>query len=261
MKIALIADVHGNALALERIIEDAAAQGAERLVSLGDFIANGPCPAETLALHRQYGIEAIRGNTEDYIINAYRSKLKGETFLALSEKGRKGVQWCCQVLTEEDILYIEKLPATLEINLPCGNKLLCYHGTPSSNMGELKENSPNAEFDKIIRDCGYRYYAGGHTHNMYIKRYKGNMFINPGCAGIPVCSYEQGKAASIFAGTEYIILEVSAKGGFSASIRRIRISKKELKKMVENSEMPNKQERLNLIEKCNCPNQVLTETV
>jgi predicted phosphodiesterase len=252
MKIALIADVHGNTLALDRIIKEARSQGAERLISLGDFIANGPFPVETLKMHRENGVEMIRGNTEDYIADAYRHERKSESFLALGDTIRTSIEWCSQLFTGEEISFLESLPISIEISLPDGSKLLCYHGTPASNLGVLRENSDDAIFESIIEENGSQYYAGGHTHNMYIKRYKGKIFINPGCSGMPICSYAEGKPASFFAGTEYVMLEVSEKGGFIASIRRIEICKKELLGLVQSSDMPNKEARLAMIENCCC---------
>ena len=53
MKYAILSDIHANAEALRRVLADAAQNGADRIVCLGDVVGYGPLPAETLALVRQ----------------------------------------------------------------------------------------------------------------------------------------------------------------------------------------------------------------
>ena len=53
MKYAIISDVHANVTALECVLADARANGAEKIVCLGDVVGYGPLPAETVALVRK----------------------------------------------------------------------------------------------------------------------------------------------------------------------------------------------------------------
>ena len=64
MRIAVLADVHGNSLALEAVLADLGRRGADLLVNLGDC-ASGPLwPRE--ATERQMALDAvtIRGNCD-----------------------------------------------------------------------------------------------------------------------------------------------------------------------------------------------------
>ena len=49
MRYAVISDVHANLEALERVLADARACGAEKVVCLGDVVGYGPRPAECVA--------------------------------------------------------------------------------------------------------------------------------------------------------------------------------------------------------------------
>ena len=60
MKYAIISDVHANVTALECVLADARANGAEKIVCLGDVVGYGPLPAETLALVQEQGEAARR---------------------------------------------------------------------------------------------------------------------------------------------------------------------------------------------------------
>lgn len=50
MRVALLADIHGNAAALHAVLGDACAQGVETLWFLGDIVGYGPLPARCVKL-------------------------------------------------------------------------------------------------------------------------------------------------------------------------------------------------------------------
>src|SRR2546421_5375015 len=62
--VAILYDVHGNLPALEAVLADAEAAGAERFVLGGDYALFGAWPAETVERLRELDAEWIRGNGE-----------------------------------------------------------------------------------------------------------------------------------------------------------------------------------------------------
>ena len=48
MKYAILSDLHANRDALDRVLADVAACGADTVVCLGDIVGYGPLPKETL---------------------------------------------------------------------------------------------------------------------------------------------------------------------------------------------------------------------
>lgn len=70
MRIALIADVHSNILALEAVIKAIKRHKPDQIISLGDQVNLGPCPRETLALLQAEGVACLHGNHERYILSA-----------------------------------------------------------------------------------------------------------------------------------------------------------------------------------------------
>lgn len=68
MRIALLTDIHGNLEALEACLAHAAAQGAQRLVFLGDLVGYGADPVAVVARVRgfmQQGAIVLRGNHDE----------------------------------------------------------------------------------------------------------------------------------------------------------------------------------------------------
>jgi hypothetical protein len=70
MSIALLYDVHGNLLALNAVLEDAEAAGADSYLLGGDYAAFGPWPRETVErLQLLPRALWIRGNGERWLID------------------------------------------------------------------------------------------------------------------------------------------------------------------------------------------------
>ena len=62
MRLAVIADIHGNLLALEAVLAHIAARGITRIVNLGDCVSGPLCPAETAARLMALAMPTVRGN-------------------------------------------------------------------------------------------------------------------------------------------------------------------------------------------------------
>jgi predicted phosphodiesterase len=69
VKIGIIADIHGNDVALRAVLKDASRFGVDCWWALGDLVLFGPRPAEVLELlHGLPGIKMLRGNTDRYVL-------------------------------------------------------------------------------------------------------------------------------------------------------------------------------------------------
>lgn len=69
MRLGVVADIHGNDVALRAVLRDAAALDVERWWALGDLVLFGPRPAEVLELLQCLpGISMLRGNTDRYVL-------------------------------------------------------------------------------------------------------------------------------------------------------------------------------------------------
>ena len=62
MRLAVVADIHGNLPALEAVLADQAGRHVDRVVNLGDCVSGPLWPRETLALLQSRGWPTVRGN-------------------------------------------------------------------------------------------------------------------------------------------------------------------------------------------------------
>lgn len=126
-RIALIADIHGNALALRHVLDAIDAMDVDRIICLGDVSATGPQPVEAAAGLRERGIPTVMGNADAEILDPSDSGQAEEPmkrFLEISA-------WGSRELNEEDRAFLSGFPGTLEIDTK-GGALLCVHGSPKS---------------------------------------------------------------------------------------------------------------------------------
>lgn len=102
---AIISDVHANLEALERVLADAARQGANRVFCLGDVVGYGPEPAETIARIREACVMTLAGNHD----RAVAGQIGTSNFNAAA---REGVERHQAELGREAILWLRNLTAT-----------------------------------------------------------------------------------------------------------------------------------------------------
>src|SRR5215471_15524104 len=67
MRIAVLADFHGNLAALEAVVEDLQNRRPDQVVNLGDCVSGPLWPSETAALLMALGWPTVRGNHDRWV--------------------------------------------------------------------------------------------------------------------------------------------------------------------------------------------------
>jgi predicted phosphodiesterase len=175
-RIALISDAHGNAWALEAVLEDIGGRGVERILDLGDVAQGSLRPAETIALLRRHGVESVRGNT-DRMLLAPAPGYEADHELARA------------TLSAEDWAWLAAQPPTRSV----GGVFLC-HGTPLCDTAPLLETvrpeggrlATEAEITARLAGAeGAALVACGHTHAARLVLLAGGRAcVNPGSVGL-----------------------------------------------------------------------------
>jgi hypothetical protein len=107
MRVAVLADVHGNLPALEAVLDDIDAVGVDAIVLDGD-VATGPMPAETLDRLAELREEAIwvRGNADRELVAVYDGKLNPD----LPDPARPPTEYCASRLEKRHRNLLADLP-------------------------------------------------------------------------------------------------------------------------------------------------------
>lgn len=189
MKYGIIADVHSNLAALERVLY--LMGEVDEVWCLGDIVGYGPEPNECLEIISNLGGRVIAGNHDLGAI--------GETSLDLFNVYAAEVcRWTGEVLDDEGEDYIRSLSRN---GLRLGNSLL-VHGSPRDPIWEYVLTLRQAA--EIFRSTVERFIFVGHSHLPFVFRWRvesaeiaplaegklsleedARFIINPGSVGQP----------------------------------------------------------------------------
>jgi diadenosine tetraphosphatase ApaH/serine/threonine PP2A family protein phosphatase len=172
--LAILYDIHGNLPALEAVVADANAAGAERFLLGGDYALFGPFPAETIsALEHLPSASWIRGNVERW--TAHPDQAPDDGFVPAA------IEACLEVLSAESVVQLD----SLEEQLVSGGTRYC-HASPLSDMRSFLPE-PAGEDDELLDGVGEHRVVFGHTHLQFRRvRSDGVELVNPGSVGMPL---------------------------------------------------------------------------
>ncbi len=158
MKYAVISDIHSNFEALKEVLKDAEAQGAERIVCLGDLVGYAAEPNEVITLLREKKIPCIQGNHD--MAAFYNPEIN-----LFNDAAKEAMRLTRKILTQESKNFLKNLPKSFS-----ENDLLFVHGTPpNSNVLYISDFLPEQliELFKLFLE---KVCFVGHTH--YLHRYE-----------------------------------------------------------------------------------------
>jgi diadenosine tetraphosphatase ApaH/serine/threonine PP2A family protein phosphatase len=108
MRVAVIADVHANAPALEAVLEAASHSGIDALVCLGDIIGYNAEPAACVEAVRQAADVVVAGNHD---VDTVRSEAGAGT----NSEARCVLEWTRRQLGPPELDYLSCLPAIVVV--------------------------------------------------------------------------------------------------------------------------------------------------
>jgi predicted phosphodiesterase len=129
MKVAVLADIHGNSHALEAILADLETEKPDLIVSAGDMIGCSPYPDSPKVWRRlsEAGIPKILGNQEDFVLTYHNPEPNP---LIQSSVRFMPTQYVARQFTQADMEEMSALPMYLTIEGPGGDDILVCHSSP-----------------------------------------------------------------------------------------------------------------------------------
>lgn len=204
MKIAIIADIHGNAPALEAVLADLAGERYDRLIDLGDAF-NGPIdPAGVMAQLRPLEMVHIRGNGERMVLAEDPADRSGSATFTRERLDSAELEW------------ISTWPGTWTE----GDVFAC-HGTPASDEAYLLEDPLGQRVGLRDRGAIASDLAGigaglilcGHSHlPQLVQMAEGVTILNPGSVGLPAYSLSAPVAHSMETGSPHARYAIAQRG-------------------------------------------------
>lgn len=182
MRLAVLADIHGNLPALDAALHEIDREGVDAIVLNGD-IAAGPMPAETLDRLAALGDRAIwvHGNAEREVVAAY----DGLPDPALPDEVRQVTGYTASRLTRRHRDLIDGLPRTVSLEVTGLGQVLFCHATPHSDTDTVLVDSPLDRYREAFAGTTEPTVVLGHTHMPFDRLADRRRFVNPGSVGMP----------------------------------------------------------------------------
>lgn len=217
MRLAAIADVHGNYLALEAVLADIRAQGVGEIVNLGDM-ASGPLDARrTMDVLMALDAVHVLGNHDRYLIDRPPEKMGSWDRPAHAQLDARHLDWLRRVpkiaVLRDQVFLCHATPDHdevywLETVLPDGTVRM-------SGLDAIEARATDISQSLIL--CA-------HTHVARAVRLRdGRLIVNPGSVGSPGYRDTHPYPHVIEAGTpdaRYAILEL-ADGKWQVTFRHV----------------------------------------
>lgn len=194
MRLAVLADIHGNLPALEAVLDDVRQYEVDGFIVAGDHVDKGPYPNETLHLLRTLKGWLIRGNADDYFFDQVAHAPR------MWPAGRKwaAVRWACQRLDEEALCFIGSLPEQCVVAMPGTAPIRVVHCSPHDptkalfpsrdpialawyeQAQTLPPESERLDLDSVMEQLDEPLLICGDTHIPWHEECKNGSVVNPG---------------------------------------------------------------------------------
>jgi putative phosphoesterase len=171
-RVAVVSDVHGNAVALEAVLAELGRHEPELVVFGGD-LTWGPLPEETLALVHGLGTPAafVRGNAE-------RALLERED--DPSERAR----WLLERHSPDALAFLTSFVEQQAIEIDGLGAVRFCHGSPRSDEELVTPETPPARMRALSENVAERVLVTAHTHLQFDRTVGGLRSVNPGSVGM-----------------------------------------------------------------------------
>ncbi|MCP3027930.1 metallophosphoesterase [Halobacillus sp. A5] len=234
MRLAFIADIHGNARALESVLEDINKRSVDQLFVLGDLSYRGLEPQKCVEMIQELDAKVIKGNADEWIV---RGVQEGEVPAEVLEDMNEEKDWSSSQMSSEAISYLDNLDDEINEDFE-GVHVHGYHATPEDLFEVvLPSETEDAMKERLMTNEMADIYVYGHIHKPYIRHIDGKIIINTGSVGLPFDGLAQ---------PSYAMVDVED-GGVQTSIIRTNYDLEELVEDVKESGYPQKELLMKLL--------------
>ena len=247
-KIAIISDIHGSYIAACRVIEDIKKRGIKRIFCLGDLVAKGSQPNDTVELIKKNCEVVVKGNCDDLISSKCTTK---EHF------------WNHNNITKENLEYLDNLPLYYDFYMS-GLKIRLIHASTDSLYKSIEyyniDSKLKDKIDKLFENSSYLgcdfksstpdIVIFGHIHSPFVYRDGTKIAINPGSVSNGCDVIE--KNGNKYVLSSYLIIEgdynSKLASDFEFEIVKLPYDYEKEIENLKNSDMPNKEMAINELE-------------
>jgi len=180
-RVAVVSDVHGNALALQAVLRELA-DASPDLVVFGGDLTWGPLPEETWALVEPLRSSAIfvSGNAERGLAES-AARIDGGVGADLSPRER----WMVEQHSVYTRARLGTFVDTTVVEISGLGAVRFCHGSPRSDEELITFATPETRMRALLEGVQERVLVSAHTHIQFDRTVAGIRSVNPGSVGMP----------------------------------------------------------------------------
>jgi len=205
MRIAIVADIHGNRTAFEAVLADLRHTAPDLILHGGDLCHAGASPAEIVDRIRELGWPGVLGNTDEMLFRPEsleefaRQAPKLQLLVAVIREMAVATR---EELGEERLAWLRDLP-----RIQNHGPMALVHASPENLWRAPAADASDAELKSVYGSLGRPIAVHGHIHRSYIRRVSGMIVANTGSVSL---SYDGDRRA------KYLLMDES-----KPTIRRV----------------------------------------
>jgi len=180
MRIAILADIHGNLPALEAALADVARLQVDQLVILGDIVVGSPDSAACWERVKALRCPVLRGNHERYVFDLDTERARPEW----STLQFGPVRFAANQLGEAKRQELARLPATLK--LPGCEDLFFVHASARNDNDLVFPYTSDAAIEPMFANTKERWLIRGHNHFASVRLWGDRRVVTVGAVGLPL---------------------------------------------------------------------------
>jgi predicted phosphodiesterase len=181
VRVAILADIHGNLPACEAVLEDVARAAPDYIVAAGDLALRGAYPKETVELLFNRCHAVLVGNTDCYLAGNYL----GGGYRDHDNWKKDLLEWTREQLGEQLAKRLGQLAFSVRYSPRRGQDLFICHANPRNLEDSLEPTMDEASLRRYFEHVDAAACAFGHLHFPY-RRHIGRMMVaDVASVGIP----------------------------------------------------------------------------
>jgi predicted phosphodiesterase len=180
MRLAILADIHGNLTAFEAALSHLARQHADEVIIAGDIVVGSPDSAACWRRAQSLGCPTLRGNHERYVAH-YGTAEASPTW---STEQYAPLHFALAQLPHADRVAMGNLPGTLR--LPQAPDLLVVHASARSDYDTVAAHTPEDDLETMFAGAEERFIVRAHNHVAQVRLWGERVIVTAGSVGLPL---------------------------------------------------------------------------
>lgn len=191
MRIAVLADIHGNLQALEATLAAVEKMKVDRIIIGGDVVDGAPDSADCWERIKQLGFPVLRGNHERYVFDF--GTVRADPIWTTAQFAP--LHYTHRTMSMGQRAELAALPMAWQAADAPG--LLVVHASERSDADSILPHTPNEEVDAMFTNSSAAIIVRSHNHISSTRDWRGRRIVTTGAVGLPLDGYPRAQFCTL----------------------------------------------------------------